>query len=249
MSIVHVSGSLNARPSATFVSIKTRTRMTVAFAIAISPKVTGANASNFLLTVQQQSLPRLCKYRRANPMQEQVKHTRLTRRIGVAMSVEKDYHGRKAVKERADTTKVVTIIVVLATVLYYHNVGAILYTMGSGVNYIIGKVLKKLIRQPRPDGADKIDHGMPSSHATSLSYLSVAALLNVLRHGGLRPTPSLSATVLAVLATVIASRWRVAAGYHTVPQVVVGWIVGCVDAFVWCFFVAPSFSPLLTKLL
>lgn len=52
------------------------------------------------------------------------------------------------------------------------------------MNSINGKVLKKVLNHERPEGAEKADPGMPSSHAVSLSYLSVYAASALIIHGG-----------------------------------------------------------------
>lgn len=150
-------------------------------------------------------------------------------------------------KEVADMTKLVTVALVTIAVLYFRNLDVTLYAFGSIANSLIGKLLKKVIRQPRPDGASKSDHGMPSSHATSLSFLSVASLFNVLRHKGLILSTSLVASLACVILAFIACRWRIVAGYHTAPQVVVGWIVGTVNALFWCFCFVPIAEPFLRQ--
>lgn len=149
------------------------------------------------------------------------------------------------VKDAADVTKWTTIAIVSVAVLMKRDIGVVLYALGSILNAVVAKVLKRIIREPRPDGAAKSDPGMPSSHATALSFLSVAALLNILAHDGPHPTVRLAAAAAAVAASALASRWRVSAGYHSAPQVLVGWLVGCINAVIWCFLVLPVLRPVL----
>lgn len=200
------------------------------------------------INFQQTIFCRTFKPRKVDLSRQQACISGLKQTCRTVMSIEKEYDRRAEVKEKADMTKLITVITVSAAVLYYHNLGVILYALGSLVNVFIGKTLKKVIRQPRPDGTTKIDHGMPSSHATSLSFLTFAALFGVVRRTGLRPTPSLGAAILVLLLAGIATRWRVAAGYHTPRQVAAGWIVGCIDAMIWCFLIVPTVTPLLMKL-
>ena len=109
--------------------------------------------------------------------------------------------------------------------------------IGSVVNSACGKVLKKLLNEKRPEGAAKADPGMPSSHALSLSYLSVYAASALASRGGvdggaifasaLQPWPVSATFVIPGCVSLIALgvffTWlRVKLGYHTKPQVVVG---------------------------
>ncbi|CBJ30239.1 conserved unknown protein [Ectocarpus siliculosus] len=87
------------------------------------------------------------------------------------------------------------------------DVDTLVYVLGSLINAVFSKVLKKTINQVRPDGAQLSDPGMPSSHAMTQTLLGMYALT--------------------------ASLWRVKAGFHTLPQVAVGAAVGAVDAVLW----------------
>lgn len=225
-----------------------RTRLAFVTAVGVQKPPRFFCPSVFTANSHQKIFFRTFKPQKVDPSRRQVCTPRLGRNRKTAMSIGKEYDRRAEVKEKADMTKLITVITVFAAVLYFHNLSVILYALGSIMNLLIGKMLKKVIRQPRPDGATKIDHGMPSSHATSLSFLTFAALFGVARRGGLRPTPSLGAAILALLLAGIATRWRVAAGYHTTRQVAAGWVVGCIDAILWCFLVVPTVTPLLMKL-
>ncbi|CAM9617864.1 unnamed protein product [Scytosiphon promiscuus] len=121
------------------------------------------------------------------------------------------------------------------------DVGTLVYVIGSLLNAVFSKVLKKTINQVRPDGARLSDPGMPSSHAMSLFYLGTYLVLGLQNHGALMVDPSLPRWPLGVTETqsllglyaVTASLWRVKAGFHTLPQVCVGAVVGTADAFLW----------------
>jgi dolichyldiphosphatase len=92
---------------------------------------------------------------------------------------------------------------------------------GSILASLAGKLLKRLLAHARPAGARKADPGMPSSHAVSLGYLSTYAALCC---AGLAERAALQA--LGLLLTAL----RVVLGYHTVPQVVVGYTLGASSA-------------------
>lgn len=46
------------------------------------------------------------------------------------------------------------------------------YVAGGVANSILSKILKMIIRQPRPDCSPKSGHGMPSSHSQSILYFA-----------------------------------------------------------------------------
>ncbi|CAM9554116.1 unnamed protein product [Ectocarpus sp. 13 AM-2016] len=121
------------------------------------------------------------------------------------------------------------------------DVDTLVYVLGSLINAVFSKVLKKTINQVRPDGAQLSDPGMPSSHAMSLFYLGTYLVIGLQEHGVLLLHPSLPSWPLGVMQTqtllgmyaLTASLWRVKAGFHTLPQVAVGAAVGAVDAVLW----------------
>lgn len=146
--------------------------------------------------------------------------------------------GAARLESAADWTKWAVVIIVLAIVVYRRDVGVVLFAFGSILNTMVGKTLKRVIRQPRPDGAKKMDHGMPSSHATALSFLSSGAAINLIKAHGL-VSWALAIASLILAGTVVASWWRVSVGYHTSAQVVVGWTVGVFNCLLWCLFITP----------
>ncbi|GET88715.1 hypothetical protein LtaPh_2308100 [Leishmania tarentolae] len=109
----------------------------------------------------------------------------------------------------------------------------------------ISKGLKRIIRQPRPPGAPKASPGMPSNHATALSFLSVVAVYILQLYGSCpatvsganetlfrTPPPSLPLSCVRPLQVLIAAYsmyatgLRVAQGHHTVAQVTAGYLLG-----------------------
>jgi dolichyldiphosphatase len=89
---------------------------------------------------------------------------------------------------------------------------------------------------------------MPSSHANSLAFLTTFVALTAA--AGARPLGSLQAIALifAIPSVGIFLAWlRVALGYHTLPQVVVGWLVGSGIAAWWSRLGAQTVLPLLAE--
>lgn len=95
--------------------------------------------------------------------------------------------------------------------------------VGSLINAFGVKVLKRLLKVPRPRQNVKFDPGMPSSHAHMLSYLATFALLNDLSR----------VSVLLYVFAVIVSFLRSRRGIHTIDQCAVGLCTGALGAYFW----------------
>jgi dolichyldiphosphatase len=67
------------------------------------------------------------------------------------------------------------IATVCLVVLKIDSILPTYYVVVAMGNAVLSKVLKKIIREPRPTSSPKKGHGMPSSHAQSIYYF--AALL------------------------------------------------------------------------
>jgi dolichyldiphosphatase len=80
---------------------------------------------------------------------------------------------------------------------------------------------------------------MPSSHANSLAFLSTYVAVAAAAPGAAAaaPLPLSATTALLVVGTPVVGiflAWlRVALGYHSLPQVAVGWVVGATSAALW----------------
>ncbi|KAG5478661.1 hypothetical protein LSCM1_06065 [Leishmania martiniquensis] len=114
----------------------------------------------------------------------------------------------------------------------------------------ISKGLKRAIKLPRPSGALKASPGMPSNHATSLSFLFLTTTYALQRYTDsavtvrgvnqtLLRTPSLlplsvslvwPLQVLVAVYSLYATGLRVTWGHHTVAQVCAGYVLGLLFA-------------------
>ena len=145
-----------------------------------------------------------------------------------------------------ESTKFIVSGACLAVLLTHPNVPVCWCLSGSVFNSLNSKLLKRLINESRPEGATKLDPGMPSSHAVSLSYLSTYAASALLLRGGGYPgvsgawpvSPSLVRPgAFALVALGVFLTWlRVHLGYHNNAQVCVGYGIGAVTAlgWLWC---------------
>ncbi|KAL7461952.1 hypothetical protein ACHAXS_002358 [Conticribra weissflogii] len=121
--------------------------------------------------------------------------------------------------------------------LAYHR-DALLVTLfiGSIINSVWGKILKKLLNHDRPAELQlnenvKIkpsDGGMPSSHAMSLGFIGTAILVGVVPGQNQLIVGATMATYSAM-----ALRYRVRDHLHTVEQVAVGLFLGVLNAVAW----------------
>jgi dolichyldiphosphatase len=121
--------------------------------------------------------------------------------------------------------------------LLKHDASVMWCLLGSLTSLFLNKNLKLIINDKRPENAQKTDPGMPSTHSNGLGYLatyiSIAACLRPEQPHAVAYIPPfiLSSTVLALSAFLA---WlRVALGYHTYPQVMVGYLLGSLTAMGW----------------
>lgn len=98
------------------------------------------------------------------------------------------------------------------------------YILASVINGIISKMLKLMIRQPRPSKSGKEGYGMPSSHTQAFFFFFTVVGLNSSRFLGYQLSMGLSLSILCY--SCMASYWRVVAGVHTFSQTLVGALVG-----------------------
>lgn len=131
-------------------------------------------------------------------------------------------------------TKWVVSFAAAFVLLWRHDEMVAWCIVGSVLNSVFSKLLKRLLNQSRPDTAFglKSDPGMPSSHAQSMGFLATYSVLIILASNG----PSTQSIVMAtsIVATSMFLSWlRTATGLHTPEQVVVGGFVGSLAAIGW----------------
>ncbi|XP_024013511.1 lipid phosphate phosphatase epsilon 1, chloroplastic isoform X2 [Eutrema salsugineum] len=117
-------------------------------------------------------------------------------------------------------------------ILLRHDGTALWAIIGSVSNSALSVLLKRILNQERPATTLRTDPGMPSSHAQSISFISVFAVLSVMEWLGTNKVSlCLSSFILALCSYFI--RLRVSQKLHTSSQVVVGAIVGSVFCILW----------------
>lgn len=115
-----------------------------------------------------------------------------------------------------------------AALVHFRNAEACWALTGSILSSFNCKFLKHLLNHERPESAPKADPGMPSAHAQSLAFLSTYAILHLAK------VNAMAAFALQAISLFLA--WlRVEMGYHTLIQVVVGYLLGASSSAAWFF--------------
>ncbi|WCJ24967.1 Phosphatidic acid phosphatase (PAP2) family protein [Euphorbia peplus] len=141
-------------------------------------------------------------------------------------------------------SKWVVSVIFVGVLVWKNEAESLWIAMGSVINVIICKTLKRVLNQDRPDPTLKSDPGMPSSHAQSIFYILVAISLSIIERFGVNGV-TLSMTGLALASALYLSWLRVLQQFHTKRQVIVGGAVGLVFSvmwfWLWHFFVVKAF--------
>ncbi|CAE6445601.1 hypothetical protein RSOLAG22IIIB_09391 [Rhizoctonia solani] len=129
-----------------------------------------------------------------------------------------------------------TIVLVLLT----RAAGIAYFGLGVIVVCMLAKKLKRMIRQPRPVGTDKVTYGMPSTHSAAITFYAVYIILaaNLLPihpawHFPTSPYVRVIPSVISIPWATGVSLSRVGLHHHTMSQVGAGCLLGAITAAVW----------------
>jgi dolichyldiphosphatase len=133
--------------------------------------------------------------------------------------------------------------------IYFRSFHACYIVLGGIVAAVSAKILKNIIRQPRPAPLSKAlvpqakGYGMPSSHSQVVAYFGV--YLQLLLIISTTYHPFLIITSLVALNAFCCSIYlsRVRLGNHTLTQVVAGGILGALIAIAWYAMWRTTVSP------
>ncbi|XP_057501484.1 lipid phosphate phosphatase epsilon 1, chloroplastic [Actinidia eriantha] len=119
-----------------------------------------------------------------------------------------------------------------AILLWRHDAEALWAAMGSVVNAGLSRILKQMLNQERPVSNLRSDPGMPSSHAQSIFFTAIFAVISMFEWlGASGVTIILSSLTLAFSSYL--SWLRVSQLLHTASQVVVGAVIGSFFSILW----------------
>ncbi|KAJ1474789.1 hypothetical protein T484DRAFT_1969770 [Baffinella frigidus] len=118
---------------------------------------------------------------------------------------------------------------------------------GHLLNEALNLVLKKVIKEPRPPGAPRVgfdEHGMPSSHSQFMGfYLVFSSCVLLFRVRNVRAHWKLGAVAFNALLSAAVLHGRILLGFHTPPQVLVGFGVGCAAGLAYFFLARAVLFP------
>lgn len=115
--------------------------------------------------------------------------------------------------------------------------------LGQITSEMLNKILKKIINQRRPDGAQLSGSGMPSAHSQFISFFAAYAIAYTWsRLNSHRYLEQCFTIVGSALLAVLTCYSRVRLGYHTKDQVIVGACVGALAGLSWHLLVS-AISP------
>lgn len=106
---------------------------------------------------------------------------------------------------------------------------------------ILSKRLKLVFKEKRPGTSAEAEPGMPSSHAQNLSFLALFFTMELNLPVAVNWTVLLIAVYLCAL--------RVISGHHTVPQVLVGVLIGTILAILFSSIFSAYMYPIISSLL
>merc|ERR1712137_484767 len=95
------------------------------------------------------------------------------------------------------------------------------------------KVLKRLIREPRPSLSPKDGFGMPSAHSQFAFFLLTFVTLLLCWKWRTRSKESITQLIFLWATAFAVCIGRVYLSYHTMSQVLVGVLVGCLLGLAW----------------
>ena len=149
------------------------------------------------------------------------------------------------------STRVLVSGTAFGVLVWRRDAASVLCITGAVINAIFSKILKRLINESRPAGAQESDPGMPSSHAMSLFFFATylvllaatAPTLPLLPPG---PTPRVGAAVVVLGLATYGAVHRVRSGLHTPAQICVGAAIGAADAALWLLWAQPRLQRALS---
>ncbi|CEG46156.1 dolichyldiphosphatase 1 [Plasmopara halstedii] len=135
------------------------------------------------------------------------------------------------------------IVVYLTVVVSQRDLDSISMLIGQLVSIAINKVLKKLINQPRPEGAYMSGSGMPSAHSQFMGFFAAYFVIYTSKRLNSRRRLEQGLTIVcAIMVAMLTCYSRIHLNYHSTDQVVVGVAFGILTGILWYTLVASTSS-------
>jgi membrane-associated phospholipid phosphatase len=146
----------------------------------------------------------------------------------------------RLVTKMGSTTSIVVAGTFFAVLAYKRDAFMLTFWIGSILNGISSKILKRILNQSRPvgyihDDSVKVkpsDNGMPSSHAMSLGFIGTYTVLGLWEVVG----GGMNGIILSLLLSsysIISLAYRVKSNLHTMDQILVGSCFGIINSLLW----------------
>ena len=136
----------------------------------------------------------------------------------------------------------VTSVLFLVTLAIRRDAFMTSFFLGTVMNGILSKIFKQLLDIDRPQNDVEnapSDKGMPSTHAMSLSFIGIATIL-------FHPLKWILLLVFVPYG-ILSLYYRIQARLHTINQILVGCILGTIQAFIWYYILHPHIMTFLTQ--
>nr|DAD21604.1 TPA_asm: hypothetical protein HUJ06_023067 [Nelumbo nucifera] len=119
-----------------------------------------------------------------------------------------------------------------AFILLRHDTEALWAAMGFDINAWLSITKKRILNQERPVSTLRSDTGMPSSHAQTIFFTVIFAILSLVEWLGINGFTIIVGVF--VLACGSYFSWlRVSQQLHTLSQVIVGAVLGSIFSILW----------------
>ncbi|EME28076.1 Dolichyldiphosphatase 1 [Galdieria sulphuraria] len=135
-------------------------------------------------------------------------------------------------------------------VLFRREYFGLALLFGQLVNEALNVILKVTFARPRPSRSEQNDYGMPSAHSQAMFFVTSCIIFTLSRRRH-KPLSSLERNLLysfLFLCSLSVSFSRIYLGYHSIHQVMVGALVGCLLGYFWTLYSLESNSRLLSAL-
>jgi dolichyldiphosphatase len=107
------------------------------------------------------------------------------------------------------------------------------FFLGLVFSHELAKLIKRTVKQPRPDGAFLSSYGMPSDHSQFLFFATTYVTCVLFSRANIKKSSAFISSVTMLSITLIVCYSRLFLGVHTWQQVLVGALLGIVTGPIW----------------
>eukprot|EP00164_Ancoracysta_twista_P006139 GFYU01008491.1.p1 GENE.GFYU01008491.1~~GFYU01008491.1.p1 ORF type:complete len:218 (-),score=23.27 GFYU01008491.1:51-704(-) len=121
--------------------------------------------------------------------------------------------------------------------LFVRDINSIITLAGVICSTAFNVVLKNALKEPRPEGCERHDYGLPSDHAQFTFFVATVFMMSLLRRQLPKHRASNAVKILAMYGVcVLVAFSRVYLRYHTEKQVLLGGTLGIIIGVIWYYF-------------